>query len=64
MESHSTPDLTEAFPEELRSRAHAVLDATLHPVSTPSRSPDDIGVLTLNGQQLRIPARIYNPEPD
>jgi hypothetical protein len=64
MESDTTPDLTEAFPEELRSRAHAVLDATLRPVSTPSRSPDDIGVLTLNGQQLRIPARVYNPEPD
>ena len=58
------PDLAEAFPEELRSRARAVLDTTLQPGVSPSRSPDDIGVLTLNGQQLRIPARIYNPEPD
>jgi hypothetical protein len=64
MESVAIPDLTEAFPEDLRSRVRAVLDTTLQSGLSSSRSPDDIGVLTLNGQQLRIPARIYEQEPD
>ena len=28
------------------------------------RSPDDIGIVAVGGDQLRIPARIYNAEPD
>jgi hypothetical protein len=56
------PDLTEAFPESLRSHVREVL--AVLPTSAQPRSPDDIGAITLHGKPLRIPARIYHPEPD
>ena len=64
MEPNQAPDFTEAFPDGLSARVRAVLEATSLGPSTQKRSQDDIGPITLNGQQLRIPARIYNPEPD
>lgn len=65
MEVESTPGLTEAFPERLRSRAGVVLAAVVPQLGSPgSRSPDDVGLVVVNGERLRIPARIYNPEPD
>jgi hypothetical protein len=56
------PDLTEAFPESLRSHVREVL--AVLPTSGQPRSPDDIGAITLHGKPLRIPARIYRPEPE
>jgi hypothetical protein len=64
MEPNQAPDLTEAFPDGLAPSVRAVLEATSQELSTHQRSQDDIGVIRLNGQPLRIPARIYNPEPD
>ena len=65
MEAKSTPDLVEAFPEQLRSRAGVVLGAFVPQLgSVGSRSPDDVGLIVLNGEPLRIPARIYNAEPN
>jgi hypothetical protein len=64
MEPNQAPDFAEAFPDGLSARVRAVLEATSLGSSTQKRSQDDIGPITLNGQQLRIPARIYNPEPD
>jgi len=55
------PDLTEAFPESLRSHVREVL--AVLPTPQPRR-PDDIGAITLHGKPLRIPARVYHPEPD
>jgi hypothetical protein len=54
------PDLTEAFPGDLRLQVHAVILAM--PPSDYPRTPDDIGPITLDGRRLRIPDRIYNPE--
>jgi hypothetical protein len=64
MESDQTPDLSEAFPRSLRSSVRVVLGTLLDGAHLQQRSPDDIGIITLGGDQLRIPARIYNPEPD
>src|SRR5262245_48570015 len=64
MERNQAPDLTEAFPERLAQSVRAVLEATSQEPSTQQRSPDDIGVIRLQGQPLLIPTRIYNPEPD
>src|SRR4051812_28754739 len=64
MEAKQNPDFTEAFPAGLSVRVRAVLEATSLGPSAQKRSPDDIGPIALNGQRLRIPARIYNPEPD
>ena len=61
----STPDLIEAFPQPLRLRAGVVLTAVVPQFgSVGSRSPDDVGLIVVNGERLRIPARIYNGEPD
>ena len=56
------PDLVEAFPESLHSHVRAVL--AVIPGTAQPRSAADIGSITLNGRPLRIPARIYLPEPD
>jgi hypothetical protein len=64
MEPNQAPDFAEAFPDGLATRVHAALEATSLGSSAQKRTEDDIGSITLNGQQLRIPARIYNPEPD
>ena len=64
MEPNQAPDFTEAFPDGLSARVRAVLEATSLQSSTQKRSQGDIGPITLNGQPLRIPARIYNQEPD
>ena len=64
MEPSRTPELTEAFPEDLRESVRAVLEATSREQSPLVRSPNDIGLVTLNGERLRIPARIYRDEPD
>ena len=54
------PSLAEAFPTALRD--HVVSAVAFVPVAALSRSPDDIGPIVLNGEPLRIPARIYNPD--
>lgn len=64
MEPSRTPELTEAFPEDLRGSVRAVLEATSREQFALPRSLDDIGLVTLNGERLRIPARIYRAEPD
>lgn len=65
MTSDTHPDLSEAFPEPPRSTARLVLAAVVPNLGAEgSRSPDDIGALTLDGHTLRVPSRIYNPEPD
>lgn len=64
MEPSHAPDFTEAFPEGLSARVRAVLEAASLEPSMQKRSQHDIGPITLNGQQLQIPARIYNAEPD
>ncbi len=65
MQSDSTPDPSDAFPEPIRSRARVVLSVVLPTTgSAGARSADDIGAVTLGGQSLRIPARIYYAEPD
>jgi hypothetical protein len=63
MEPNQAPDFTQAFPDGLAARVRAVLEATSLGRSAQKRSQHDIGPITLNGKQLRIPARIYNPEP-
>src|SRR5690348_8275158 len=64
MASNQTPELTQAFPEHLRRSVLAVLEAIPDGPSAAGRSPDDIGVIALNCDPLRIPGRIYIPEPD
>jgi len=64
MEPNQAPDFTEAFPASLLARVRAVVEATSLGSPAQKRSQHDIGPITLNGQRLRIPARIYNPEPD
>jgi hypothetical protein len=64
MEPNQARDLTEAFPAGLSARVRAVLEATSLGPSTQKLRQDDIGPIIVNGQQLRIPFRIYNPEPD
>jgi hypothetical protein len=56
------PDLSEAFPARLRPHVRTVL--AVLPASAQPRSDDDIGTITLDGEPLRIPARLYHPEPD
>ena len=56
------PNLNEAFPLRLQADVDAAL--TIMPMSDIPRSPDDVGPVTVGGQSLRIPSRIYNPEPD
>jgi hypothetical protein len=63
MESEPTRDLSEAFPNHLRPTVRTVLGMLPDGTHVQS-SPDDIGVITLSGDRLRIPARIYDPEPD
>jgi hypothetical protein len=58
----NTPDLVEAFPKNLESHVRTVV--AIMPAVAKPRSPDDIGSITLDGRPLRIPARIYHPEPD
>src|SRR4051794_11961145 len=64
MEPNQAPDFTEAFPASLLARVRAVVEATSLGSPAQKRTQHDIGPITLNGQQLRIPARIYSPEPD
>lgn len=59
-ESSDPPALIEAFPPTLESHVRAVV--AIMPTPIHPRSPDDIGLITLNGGPLRIPFRIYYPE--
>ena len=51
-----------AFPRSLTSDVEKVLDAI--PVAKHAPSSDDIGLITLEGESLNIPFRIYFPEPN
>ena len=54
-------DLIDAFPPHLKSHVRSVI--SIMPPATHPRSPDDIGPITVDGRPMRIPARIYHPEP-
>lgn len=56
------PALACAFPVRLHGSVDSILAAI--PGSGRQRSSDDIGALTLEGERLRVPARIYLPEPN
>ena len=64
MESDQPLDLSEAFPESFRTDVRTVLEALPKATDQLHRSPDDIAFITLTGERLRIPMRIYAPEPD
>src|SRR5262245_965450 len=50
-----TRDLTEAFPTSLRPTVRTVLGMVPEAAPGQAPSPDDIGVVTLGGDRLRIP---------
>src|SRR5262245_9654046 len=57
-----SPTLAQAFPSSVRTHVEAVW--SIIPATALTPSSNDIGPVTLNGETLRIPARIYNREPN
>src|SRR5262249_1237036 len=64
MDSDPVPDLSESFPSSLRPGFRAVLGRLPHGAYVRRRSPRDSGFITVGGERLRIPDRLYDPEPD
>lgn len=61
MDADITERLAGAFPLRLRARVESAV--LLVPEGEPEPTAHDVGPIVLHGESLRIPSRIYFPEP-